>query len=52
MTRKQLRRTLTAADHDAQGNVVVWDHGPSEPVNVAKDSPAWQAHEAAKAAWI
>lgn len=30
MTRKQLRRTLTAADHDAQGNVTVWDHGPED----------------------
>jgi len=52
MSKKHLRRTLTAADHDAQGNVVVWDHGPSEPANVDKDSTVWRAHEASRQAWV
>lgn len=44
-------RSITAADIDAQGNVVIWDHGPQEPRDIAKDDPRYAAAEAEAKAW-
>lgn len=45
-------RGITKNDIDAQGNVVLWDHGPSEPGPlVEKDSDEYKRLEAEAKAW-
>jgi hypothetical protein len=51
-TDPRVPRTITAADIDAQGNVVVWDHGPrASGEDVKRDSPEYAALEADAKAW-
>lgn len=44
-------RSITAADIDAQGNVVIWDHGPQPPKDIASDDPRYAAAAAEAKAW-
>lgn len=48
-------RPLTSADIDAQGKVVVWDHGPLEPMVDGKpvdhDSDEYRRYEAERDEW-
>lgn len=45
-------RGIVNSDIDAQGNVVLWDHGPSEPgLLVEKDSDEYKRLEAEAKAW-
>lgn len=50
-TKAEVVRTLTAADIDGQGNVVIWDHGPVPPKDVAADDPRHAVAEAEAKAW-
>lgn len=45
-------RGITSADVDPQGNVTLWDHGPTEPGPlVEKDSDEYKRLEAEAKAW-
>jgi hypothetical protein len=50
--RTELRHQALPSEIDAQENVIVWDHGPSAPLNsVPREDPRWVTHEAELRAW-
>lgn len=49
---KEQRRAIVKSDIDQHGNVVLWDHGPSEPrPDVDRDSEEFKRLEAEAEAW-